>query len=717
MIRFFIPLLLLLVIGLALWLKTPSPPPFDRQAAMTLAENFDVRIIRDAYGMPHIFGKRDADVAFGLAYAHAEDDIVNIQEGSRFARGKMGLLTGKEGIISDYLVATLQARTVASNHYLTDLSAETRAVLEGYVAGINFYCAQKQHHCEPGAAPFTPQDIITNFVARTPFYYGLEEQLTRLFDGDLDLVDTAVKARESYLNIDHRIVPGSNAVAVAPSRSTDGHTRLMVNSHQPFTGPFAWYEARLKSEEGWSMIGGLFPGTPFIAHGANEHLGWAMTVNKPDLVDFYKLDVDDPEHPTRYQFEGQWRDFEQQQITIRVKLWGPFSFPVKQTIRRSIHGPVFDTPNGFFAMAFSGDRNIQAIEQWFQMNKAKNMDDWLAAMRIQGIPSFNFVYADYSGNIGYYYNAKVPKRSNKWDWSDVAPGNRADLVWQGNYPFGVANPVVTNPESGYVVNANHSPFESTTGPDTPSRAGFPPHYGISDRTTNRGLRAQALFGNDDRISGDEFLRYKMDKTYAQNSRLMLFIQELVSHKDIVGNAEFDAAVSLLSNWDGTATKDNRSAGLAIRTGQIAKGIQLNDEDPENTNPVEALRQAISEYQQGFGRIDPTWGQINRLKRDKLDLPLEGGPDTLRAIYSTHNPKDGSLTAEAGDSYILYADWDQSGNVTIQTIHQFGSATQDTESPHYADQARLFAEEKFRTPPMTLEAALKQATADYHPKDR
>jgi len=704
--------LIVLIIGALIWLKTPAHQKFDTDAALNIAKNYDARVIRDSYGVPHIYGRRDADVAFGLAYAHAEDDIENIQAGRQFSRGQMGLLTGREGAITDYLVAALRAKKASEEKYETDLSPETRALLEGYSAGINLYCAEETDRCEPGFAPVTPLDLLTGFVARVPFYYGLDSELTRLFDGDLDFVETVQNSRETYLKLDHRIIPGSNAIAVAPSRSTDGHTRLVINSHQPFIGPTAWYEARVKSEEGWDMIGGLFPGTPFISHGTSPNLGWAITVNKPDLVDFFKLTVNDEKHPTQYMMEGEWLDFDMEKITIRVKLWGPFSLPVKQTIRRSIHGPVFDTPNGFFAASFAGDQNIRAIEQWYQMNKSTTYREWKQAMTIQGIPSFNFVYGDKEGNIGYYYNAQIPDRSPDWDWSKVAPGDRKDLVWKGIRPFGTATPIVSNPSSGYVVNSNHTPFESTGDADKPKRSDFPAHYGISDITTNRGLRAQALYGGDNQISAEEFMKYKMDNIYAENSRLRLFLKELAVHPDIAGTVEFKEALALFSGWNGSTNLDDRAAGLAIRTGQIAKGIQINGDGPENENPVEALRQAIAEYEDGFGRIDPPWGEVNRLKRGDVDLPLTGAPDQLRAIYSIENPKDGSLAGIAGDSYILYVDWDENGVASIQTIHQFGSATQDETSPHYADQTQLFADEHFKTPAMSLEGVLAEATRDY-----
>lgn len=703
-------IIVLALLAAAYWLWTPAPQAFDRDAAIAAASDYEARIIRDEWGVPHIYGARDADVAFGLAYAHATDDMLNISDSVRFTRGQMGLKTGRDGAITDYLMAAVGAVDVSREKYASDIPNDVKDLLGGYVAGINLYCAEEASRCERGVAPVSEIDIVASFVGRTPFFYGLDGYLTELFSGDLDLQQDIEEAREAYFHLDRSVQTGSNAIAVAPSRSTDGHTRLMVNSHQPFTGPLAWYEARLKSDEGWDMIGSLFPGMPILSHGAGPDLGWAMTVNKPDLVDIYKLIVNDPENPTQYEMDGEWVDFEQKDITIRVKLFGPFSFPAKQTVRRSIHGPVLQTPNGFFAISYAGDQAVRLIEQWYRMNKAATQDEWLEAMAIQGIPSFNLVYGDKAGNIGYYYNARIPERSADWDWSAVAPGNRSDLLWGDLLPFGTA-PQVTNPTSGYVVNANHTPFESSGPEDKPRREDYPSELGISDRTTNRGLRLQEQYGTDTEISSEEFLSYKMDVTYAKSSRLMRFLSDLAASPNISSKEEFTDALTLFAEWDGRTDLDARAAGLAIRAGQLAKGAQINGEGANLLSPEKALRQAMEEFQTGFGRIDPEWREVNRLKRGKTDLPVRGGPDQLRAIYAAGSPADGSLTAVAGDTYILYADWDETGTVDIQSIHQFGSATLDETSPHYDDQAPLFADETFKRPAMDLDTLLKTAQSD------
>lgn len=692
------------------YLKTPEPARFDAAAAKEAAENYSARIIRDAYGVPHIYGAQDADVAFGLAYAHAEDDWKTIEEVLFFARGELAQHAGKDAAVTDYLVQAMGAMDEIKARYETDLTPQTRALAEGYAAGINLYCAEKKSRCAPGAAPVTGHDIVAGFATRTPFFYGLDEHLTKVFEGDVEIAGAAARAREAFLKIPRGFETGSNAMAVAPRRSADGHTRLMVNSHQPYTGPVAWYEARVKSEEGWNMIGGIFPGAPLILHGAGPDLGWAMTVNKPDLADVYALEVDDAENPSQYRFDGEWRDFDVKEIKFRVHLWGPFSLPVKRRALSSVHGPVFVADNGVFAVSYAGQGEIKTIEQYYRMNRAANYAEWRSAMEMLAIPSLNVVYADGDGVIAYYYNAALPVRSESVDWTKAQDGADPALLWNGKRTLNDV-PQVVMPASGYVVNANHTPFQSSGAGDNPDPQNFPPHYGVDTRTTNRGLRIQALYGGDEKITSEEFVEYKMDDIYAADSRVMELVHTLVDTFDGEDD-DLQSAIDVLKNWNGAVTKENRFAALAILTAQRARGYLLNDENIETPDYLEALRQTAEELSAAYGRLDPEWGEVVRLKRGDVSLPLDGGPDTLRAVYASRESGDFPLTAAGGDTYILYADWSGSRDVEIKTIHQFGAATLDENSPHYADQASVFAAEEWKTPPMQLDALLEEATADY-----
>ncbi len=699
------------VLGAGIYLKTPAPVPFDADAAIAMAEQYDARIIRDSFGVPHIYGARDEDVGFGLAYAHAQDDWKTIEEVLFFSRGALAVRKGKDAAIPDYLMGALRVPHSVRSKYKTDLPPQTRALAEAYAAGANLYCAEEKSRCTLGAAPVTGEDIVAGFAARTPFFYGLDEQLAKIFEGDVEVADAAERAREAFLKIPKGFETGSNAMAVSPVRSADGHTRLMVNSHQPYIGPVAWYEARVKSEEGWDMIGGIFPGAPLILHGAGPDLGWAFTVNKPDLVDIYALTVDNNKKPTRYLFDGEWREFDAAPIKFRVKLFGPFSLPVTQRGLASVHGPVFVTGKGVFAVSYGGAGDIRAIEQWYRMNRATSFSEWKSAMAMQAIPSFNVVYADGEGTIAYYYNTAIPLRSADADWTKAQPGDRPDLLWNGVRPFGTA-PYIIKPKAGYVVSANHSPFDASGADDNPDRAAFPPHYGIANRSTNRGMRIQTLYGGDPSITEDEFIEYKFDNFYADNSRVMELVQTLVIDKEAQADEALSPALKLLAGWDGSVTPENRAAALAVLTAQKALGTLLDDNNAEIPDAAAALREVMAELEAGFSRIDPAWGEIVRLRRGAVDLSLNGGPDTLRAVYPGGDPADGALKAVGGDTYILYADWIGPRDVEIKTIHQFGAATQDETSPHYADQAPVFAAEQWKSPPMTLEALLAEATADY-----
>ncbi len=697
----------------AAWLWTPAPGAFDVAAARDAAKDYDVRIIRDRWGVPHIYGARDADVAFGLGYAHAEDDWKTFEEVILFSRGVLAQTKGKEAAVTDYLVAALGANEAIARDYKEKLSLETRSVLNGYAAGLNLYCAEEPRRCSPGVAPVRPEDIVAGFAARTPFFYGLEENLATLFEGDEEKSAALEWTRSAFLRVGDGVELGSNAMAVAPRRSSDGATRLMVNSHQPFTGPVAWYEARLKSEEGLDIIGGVFPGAPVILHGATPNLGWAFTVNKPDLVDIYELETDAPKNPRRYKFDGAWKDFERSDARFRVKLWGPFSLPVTRPIYRSVHGPAFETPSGWRAVAFAGDGEIRAVEQWRLMNKATSYDGWREAMAMQAIPSFNVLFADKDGRIAYFYNMAAPDRSADWDWSKPASGERADLVWKGVLPFGSA-PSVVDPQSGYVVNANNEPWKASSAEDSPKEEDFPAHIGVRARSTNRGLREQELFGADESISADEFIAYKMDDAYSKASNLRNLINDVLADKAIGADESLAQGMQLLARWDGRTNRENTEAALAVTFGRYALGILLDGENAPHPEAGEALAKAIADLTAGHGRIDPPWGEVSRLVRGEVSLPLDGAPDTLRAIYSVADLSKGPGEAIAGDTYVMLVEWPKGAQQRIRTIHQFGSATLDDASPHYADQAPLFAAEEFKEPALALDALLREATRDYRP---
>lgn len=629
----------------------------------------DVTIRRDSWGVPHILGRTDADAAYGLAWAQSEDDFATLQEAVFAARGRLAELNGPAGVESDYLVALQDVWGTVRRRYARDLEPKTKAVMEAYAAGASAWARAHPDKVAPGLLPITGQDLAASVIYRGPTFYGLDDLFRRT------MRPTSQRRAEVWDGVEI----GSNGVAVGPARSADGATRLLVNSHQPYTGPLAWYEAVVQSREGWHVAGGFFPGGPFMLHGHNARLGWASTVDNPDLADVYQLVM----HPTDrelYGLDGAWKRLESRWVEIRVKRADGSLETVRRETLRSVHGPVVRTDHGVFAIRYAGMDEIRQNEQYFAMNKARNLAEWKAAMAKGVLPSINYVYADADGNVGYVHNGRFPVRKDGVDWSGVVPGDRSDLIWTRQRPFSGV-PQLWNPKSGWTYNANNTPFSATDPAHDLKPADFPKWMGLQTNMTNRAFRALETYGADPSITAEEFEAYKYDLAFSAKSELGKALPLLLA-LPAGDDADLKAAQDLLRGWDLRTHRDSRAAALAVLT-----VLRLNQQP--GTAPLSALKGVMADLKKAYGRIDPTWGEVNRIRRGTVDLPIDGGPDIFRAVYGRPDP-DGRLRAVAGDTFVMFVTWEKGGRLSSKSIHQFGSATLDAASPHYADQTPLFA---------------------------
>ena len=691
-----------IVLAWALW---PARPDFDSAPLLAAAKQYEARIARDPYGVPHVRGARDADVAYGLAWAHCEDDFRTIQEVALATRGKLASANGLDAAPIDYLAQLLGAYADTVRRYERDVPADVKALAEGYAAGVNHFAATHSSEALRGLFPLTGADVIAGFAFKTPFFYGLDRTFLSLFGDEPPKPPT--RSAHSLLTGPHAI--GSNAIAVAPQRSADGATRLLVNSHQPFTGPVAWYEVRLQSDAGWEMTGGVFPGSPVVLHGTGPTLGWANTVNLPDLADVYRLELD-PENEHRYRLDGEWRELEVGEAEIEVKLLGRLRWTERRETLRSEHGPVVRVKHGTYAVRYAGMGELRQLEQLYRQNRARTFEEWQTAMRMFASPSINYVYADREGNIAYVYNARLPKRAPGFDWREILPGDRSDLIWRDEIAWD-ALPRVINPRAGFVLNMNHTPFRATADGENPRPEKFAPEAGIETYMTNRGLRGLELLGADASITADEFRAYKYDKRYSRESEAQKIVSELLAAIP-EGDADLGEAREILARWQLTTEGDDTSAALAIATAlPISMARRRGEAPPE---PLAALREAVGALRMHHGRLDPPWREVNRIRRGAHDIGMSGGPDVLRAVETDRLGADGRFTAQTGDTLILFSTWDASGAQTIETIHQFGSATLDEASPHYADQLLLFAQEKTKRVPLTEAELLATGAKTYRP---
>ncbi len=687
----------------------PPEEPIRLEPWLDAAAKRDVRILRDEFGVPHIYGKTDADVSFGLAYAHSEDDFETIQKVLLQTRGRLAAVDGAEAAPFDYLVHVLGFWQDVEARYESDIPVAVRAIAEAYAEGLNLYAAENPRDVLPGWYPARGQDLVAGFMFRTPFFYGMQRTLIELLAEERQQEISAAPGDQAIRPFPAPPVQmGSNAVAVAPSRSADGATRLLVNSHQPYTGAVAWYEARLKSEEGWDMIGGVFPGSPLILHGTGRTLGWANTVNLPDLADVYVLEIH-PDDPDLYRYDGEWLRLERTEVTLPVRLFGPFRIGVEREILRSVHGPVLRTSHGTYALRYVGMGEIRQLEEYYRLNRATNYEEWRAALEMQALPSINYVYADREGRIAYFYNVKSPIRAAGWDWQKYLPGDRSDLVWDEFHPLEEV-PQVVDPASGFVVNANHSPFRATVGDENPREDDYP-NWGIETGMTNRGLRLLEQFGADESITAAEFHAYKYDKRYSVESEAQRITAEVLA-LDFGDDAALVAAQAHLASWEFGLEIDDRAAALGVITATDVVVAQLSGNEPPSVEA--AFRSAVERLERHHGSFDVPWGEVNRFQRGDLDLPIAGGPDVLRAVESFVLRPDGRYVSNSGDCYILFTEWAADGTQTVETIHQFGTATLDEDSPHYADQVPLFLAQKTRRARLELEELLPHVTRETRP---
>ncbi len=695
----------LVVIALLMVVSLVWEPLSVKPGIAPPASVYDVQIVRDGFGVPHINGKTDADAAFGLAFAHSEDDFSTIQEVIAMTRARTGAMIGSEGAKVDYVNHLLGARETVTEKY-GSIPADVRAVLEAYAAGLNRYA--ETHGDEVRLSKLFPvngQDVATGFILRSPFFFGLDEVIGKLVEGETPksepLEPLTPAGRDPSTN-------GSNAFAVSPARMSDGKTWLISNSHQPYEGGVAWYEAVVHSGEGLDMAGALFPGSPFVLLGHNRNLGWTNTVNHPDLIDVYKLVLSDD--GTQYKYDGVWKPLIKARVWLPIK-FGPFTVPVPKSVYRSIHGPVIVNKNGAFALRYAGIGDVRQLEQYFRIQKAQDYDQWIAAMSLRGIPATNFIYADKSGRIGYFYNGLFPARKAGFDYSGILPGDTAADMWDGPLPWS-ATPMLINPASGWLVNANNSPFKAAGPGSELDPTKFSPLLGIEARTTNRITRAiELLSAEKGKITPERLLQIKFDTGYSKASFAGPWMAKILA-LDVSKEPDLLAAQALLKTWDWNS--DGNAPADAIGEAMM----HLANSDAYHGRPLpdahEKLREVVDRYTKAFGRIDPPLNEVQRLMRGTVNLPANGGTDTLRAATAWEPQDDGHMRVKHGDSFIMLINWDKAGKVWSTSIQPYGAATTRPNSPHYTDQMKLFEDRKFKPVHFEWADAVAQGGKVYRP---
>ncbi|MBS1240065.1 MAG: Glutaryl-7-aminocephalosporanic-acid acylase precursor [Proteobacteria bacterium] len=371
---------------------------------------------------------------------------------------------------------------------------------------------------------------------------------------------------------------------------------------------------------------------------------------------------------------------------------GPVTIPVWRTVWRSEHGPVIKTAKGAFAIRYGGMDRIDQLTEYYRLNKARDYKEWSAALAMQAIPSTNFIYADAAGNIAYHYNAAIPERVSGYDWRRILPGDKSALIWTRIVPFAKI-PFYLNPASGYLYNSNNTPF-SAAGTSDLSPASVPPEYGVELTMTNRAWRADRLLAAAGTIGLRELEAIKYDRGWERAGYVARLLDGIAA-LDVSDDPLLAKAQALLGQWDFTSDNRGPADALALLVLKEATSADYNNRGDED--PRAQLAFAANHLMKYFGRLDPPMAALQRLRQGlgkyAVDLPYDGGSDTLRAASNWDIAEDGRVSVKHGDSFLMFVEWDSEGKVHSTSIVPFGSATTRPDSPHYTDQSALFVAKK------------------------
>jgi penicillin amidase len=671
-------------------------PPDDLAARVT--------IYRDTYGIPHVFGETDASTMFGFAYAQAEDNFWRIEDNYIRSLGRRAEVDGEDGVGGDRRNHALEIPRLAREEYAR-LPQPMRALLDAFAAGLNAYLAD-----HPDVRP----RILTRFEPWYPLAYIRYNyyQSGFFWGAGFRPADLQVALDDSLLDSKHL---GSNGWVIGPSKSATGHAMLFINPHLPFFGYGQVYEGHIRSAEGWNFTGYTRLGFPFPYVGHNESLGWVSTDNAADQADLYSETFDDPARPLAYRYGAGYRLATAWTDTILVKT-GTGMERRALTLRKTHHGPILGMRDGKpLALKMAKLESDGWLGEWYAMTRARRVTELEDAMRPLNMLFGNVMAADAEGNTFYLYNAAVPVRDPRFDWSGAVDGSDPATEWRGYHAFEDL-PRLTNPPTGWMQNCNTTPFLLTSsGNPDPSR--FPP-YMVTESDNWRGLVSRRILGSTPKFTWDAWVRAAFD-TYviAADSLLPGLLRDYTA--DSARSARLASAIDTLGRWN--RRSDTASVAMTLFD-------RWQDALRPGITRLAALDTAVARLERDWGTWLVRWGELNRLQRiderinqqfadARPSVPVVGAGGQHGTVFTYYAaPARGQKRryGVAGGSYVSVVEFGPT--VRRLAVHTMG-ASGDPQSPHYFDQAPLYARGEFRPAWFTLEEIKANLEREYTPRRR
>lgn len=690
-----------------------------------------ITIIKDKWGIPHIYGKTDADAVFGLLYAQCEENFSRVERNYLEVLGRQAEADGERMLYADLQMRLIVDSAAAIKDYHNS-PAWFQKLLNAFADGINYYLYTH---------PATKPKVLTRFE---PWFHLMftdgSVSATRTGGIALDEVrsfysgNKNATAYQPVINKDVEL-SGSNGFAIAPKLTASGNAILYINPHVPF---YFRPEMHMVSEEGLNAYGAVTWGQMFVYQGFNEHCGWMHTTGYADVADLYEEKVTKQNGNWLYEYEKEMKRISTKPITVSYLKDGK-QVAVPFTGFYTHHGPVMGNRNGKWLALKEFNRSLSALIQSWVSTKANNLDEFKDAMRLLSNTTNNTVYADDKGNIAYWHGDFVPKRNPAYDYTRPVDGSIKATEWQGAHALEEIVQV-HNPSVGWIQNCNATPF-TASGKDSPDKNKYP-SYMAPDGQNARGINAARLLEKANHITLDKIIELGYNRYLAAFDFLVpALLKDYDSYNGPL-KEELKEAVDLIRNWDRTSSLSSVATTVAIdwanQLSQFAPRAETMEEgtnsvkryeDMANTTPqqkMESLKKVLDELTKTYGNWRQPWGEINRYQRVAEGQRFNDSQPSIPVALSSS--RWGSLPAfesrsgngynkrygTSGNSFIAAVEFGK--KLKAKTILTGGQST-DPNSPHFTDQAEGFVNGKFKDIFFYREEVEKNKVKTYYPGER
>ncbi len=695
------------------------------------AEN--TTIIRDDFGVPHIYGKTDADAVFGLLYAQCEDDFNRVEQNYIWATGRLAEVEGEDAIYSDVRARLYMTQEEAIAHYESSPDW-LKKLCNAFADGINYYL---ETHPE-----VTPR-LLTHFEPWMPMYFSegsiggdIERvsirKLKAMYEEGMEVpptVEVAMQKKQEMLE-----PQGSNGIAISGKLTESGHPLLLINPHTSF---YFRGEVHVVSEEGLNAYGAVTWGQFFVYQGFNEKTGWMHTSTYTDVIDeFIETIQKDVNGNLVYTYGDILRPVEQYDMTIRYKDGDTYSDRIIPAYRTH-HGPITHLKDGKWVASSLMWDPVNALQQSYIRSKQDGYKGFREMMDIRTNSSNNTVYADAEGNIAYFHGNFIPIRDTSFDYTQPVDGSNPKTDWQGLHPV-EETITLLNPENGWLQNCNSTPYTAALE-YSPKKEDYPAYMSI-DRENYRGVHAIQLLKNGNDYTIDSLIALGYDPYLPAFAKL---IPGLIKAYDtsVPKNVALQKPIDILRGWDFKTSKASTAMTLAHYYGTLYSKDGHRPKDIKSSmellsyfgtaSPMEErldiFAKAVQQLEEDFGTSIIAWGDVNRFQRINGDIrqPFNDSlPSTavgmasgrwgaLAAYGERYNNNTKKIYGTRGNSFVAVVEF---GDKVKAKTSLAGGQSGNPDSPHFNDQIQPYVDAQFKEVAYYKEDVLKRAQKTYHPGD-